>query len=228
LPSRSGFRPEHCRHRPRRADRARSCRGRPPDRAAIKLPVTERSVKTRLNPDLLSRYPLATLKRITVTLALAVADHLDEADRAGRAKFSQQDLDNGLISVVRLFLKDNLAILKPRLQPQPVPEGFDLYQFLHLIFPSMLLGKTDAAAAEMLSMSQSQVTRIKNGRLSITRITAQSLAQSIEGAWHRMMDETPATLGDDWAETNEGDWHRMMNEKPATLGDDWAEMPYPA
>jgi Helix-turn-helix len=87
----------------------------------------------------------------------------------------------------------------------------------------MLLGKTDAAAAEMLSMSQSQVTRIKNGKASITQITAKSLVESIEGAWHRMMDETPATLGDDWAETSEGDSYRMTDETPATLGDDWAE-----
>jgi hypothetical protein len=166
----------------------------------VGTPVTERSVKTRLNPDLLSRYPLATLNQITVTLALAVADHLDEADRAGRAKFSQQDLDNGLISVVRLFLKDNLAILKPRLQPQPVPQGFDLYRFLDLIFPSLQHGKTDTAAAEMLSMSQSQVTRIKNGKACITQIMAKSLAESLVGAWYRMMEETPATLGDDWAE----------------------------
>jgi hypothetical protein len=72
------------------------------------------------------------------------------------------------------------------------------------------------------------VTRIKNGKLSITRITAQSLAQSIEGAYYLMMDETPATLGDDWDETSEEDWHRMIDETPATLGDDCAEMPYPA
>jgi hypothetical protein len=100
--------------------------------------------------------------------------------------------DDDLIAVVRLFLKDNLAIVKPRLQPQPVPQGLDLYRFLDLIFPSLLHGKTDTAAAEMFSMSQSQVTRIKNRKLIITRVTARSLAERLEGAWYRMMAEAPA------------------------------------
>jgi hypothetical protein len=81
------------------------------------------------------------------------------------------------------------------LQPQPIPQGFDLYRFLHLIFPSLLYRRTDTAAAEMLNLSQSQVTRIKNGKLSITRITAKMLAEDLEAAWHLMMDETPATIG---------------------------------
>ena len=37
-------------------------------------------------------------------------------------------------------------------------------------------------------------------RQGITRITAKVLAEDLEAAWHLMMDETPATLGDDWAE----------------------------
>jgi hypothetical protein len=58
-----------------------------------------------LKPDLLSRYPLTTLNRITATLARAIAEQLDNSSRTGRAKFSQQDLDNDLIAVVRLFSK---------------------------------------------------------------------------------------------------------------------------
>src|SRR6516165_5398104 len=71
-------------------------------------PITERSVKTWLEPKLLSQHPLAKLNRITVTLALAVAEHLDDSDRSGRAKFSRHDIDNLLFAVPRLFLKDNL------------------------------------------------------------------------------------------------------------------------
>jgi hypothetical protein len=167
----------------------------------VGTPVTERSIKTWLEPELLSQHPLATLNRITVTLALAVAEHLNDSDRSGRAKFSQHDIDNDLTAVQRLFLKDNLAILKPRLQPQPIPQGFDLYRFLHLIFPSLLYGRTDTAAAEMLNLSQSQVTRIKNGKLSITRITAKVLSEDLEAAWHLMMDKAAATAAlSDWPE----------------------------
>jgi hypothetical protein len=166
----------------------------------VGTPVTERSVKTWLEPDLLSQRPLAMLNRITVTLALAVAEHLDNSDRSGRAKLSQHDIDNGLIAIPRLFLKDNLIVLKPRFQPEPVPQGFDLYQFLHLIFPSMTHGMTDTAAASMLSVSRSLITKIKNRKLNITRITAKGLAEKLEAAWHLMMDETPPTLGDDWEE----------------------------
>ena len=166
----------------------------------VGTPVTERSVKTWLEPELLSQHPLATLNRITVTLALAVAEHLDESDRSGRAKLSQYDIDNGLIAVPRLFLKDNLAVLTPRLQPEPLSQGFDLYQFLHLIFPSMIHGMTDTTAASMLSVSRSLITKIKNRKLSITRVTAKGLAESLKAAWHSMMDEMPATLGDDWEE----------------------------
>jgi hypothetical protein len=166
----------------------------------VGTPVTERSIKTWLEPELLSQHPLTALNRITVTLALAVKEHLDDSRRTGRATFSQQDIDNGLIAIPRLFLKDNLAILKPRLQSEPVSQGFDLYQFLHLIFPSMIYGMTDAAAASMLSVSRSLITKIKNGKLSITTITAKGLAENLEAAWPLMMDEMPPTLGDDWAE----------------------------
>jgi hypothetical protein len=163
-------------------------------------PITERSVKTWLEPKLLSQHPLAKLNRITVTLALAVAEHLDDSDRSGRAKFSRHDIDNLLFAVPRLFLKDNLPVLKRRWQPEPASQGFDLYQFLHLIFPSMINGMTDAAAASMLSVSRSLITKIKNRKLSITRITAKGLAENLEAAWLLMMDEIPATLGDDWPE----------------------------
>jgi hypothetical protein len=44
------------------------------------------------------------------------------------------------------------------------------------------------------------------------------MAEDLEAAWYLMMDETPATLGDDWVETNEGDWHRVMDETSARLG----------
>jgi hypothetical protein len=75
----------------------------------VGTPVTERSIKTWLEPQLLSQHPLATLNRITVALTRAVDEHLDNSRRTGRATFSQQDIDNGLIAVLRLFLKDNLA-----------------------------------------------------------------------------------------------------------------------
>jgi plasmid maintenance system antidote protein VapI len=166
----------------------------------VGTPVAARSIKTWLEPELLSQHPLATLNRITVTLALAVMEHLDNSGRSGRATFSQQDLDNGLIAVPRLFLRDNLEILKPRLQPEPVSQGFDLYQFLHLIFPSLIHGMTDTAAASMLSVSRSLITKIKNRKLSITRVTAKGLAENLEAAWPLMMDEVPPTLGDDWLE----------------------------
>ena len=162
----------------------------------VGTPVTGRAIKTWLEPELLSQHPLAT----TVTLALAVAEHLDDLDRSGRAKFSQEDLGNGLIAVPRLFLKDNLDILKPRPRPEPVSQGFDLYQFLHLIFPSMIYGMTDTAAASMLSVSRSLITKIKNRKLSITRITAKRLVENLEAAWPLMMDEMPPTLDDDWLE----------------------------
>jgi hypothetical protein len=181
----------------------------------IGTPVTERSIKTWLEPDLLSQHPLTTLNRITVTLALAVAEHLDDSGRSGRARFSQQDIDNGLIAVPRLFLKDNLAILKPHLQPEPVSQGFDLYQFLHLIFPSMIHGMTDAAAASMLSVSRSLITKIKNRKQSITTITARGLAENLEAAWPLMMDQTPPTLGDDWPEMPP-DWELEFVEDAGT------------
>jgi hypothetical protein len=166
----------------------------------VGTPVTERSIKTWLEPDLLSQHPLTTLNRITVTLASAVVEHLDKSDRSGRTKFSRQDVDNGLIAVLRLFIKDNLEILKPRLRPKPISQGFDHYQFLHLIFPSMIQGMTDAAAASMLSVSRSLITKIKNRKLSITAITAKGLAENLEAAWHWMMDEMPATPDDNWLE----------------------------
>ena len=128
----------------------------------VGTPVTERSIKTWLEPDLLSQHPLTTLNRITVTLALAVAEHLDDSGRSGRAEFSQQDIDNGLMAAVRLFFKDNLEIVKPCLQPEPVSQRFDLYRFLHLIFPSLIQGMTDSAAADMLSASRSLVTKCLN------------------------------------------------------------------
>jgi hypothetical protein len=53
----------------------------------------------------------------------------------------------------------------------------------------------------MLNLSQSQVTRIKNGKLSITRITAKVLSEDLEAAWHLMMDEAVATAAfSDWPE----------------------------
>ena len=52
----------------------------------------------------------------------------------------------------------------------------------------------------MVSVSRSLITKIKNRKLSITRITAKGLAENLEAAWLLMMDEIPATLGDDWPE----------------------------
>jgi hypothetical protein len=178
----------------------------------VGTPITERSIKAWLEPELMSQHPLAKLNRVTVTLALAVAEHLDDSDRSGRAKLRQQDIDNSLIAVPRLFLKANLAVLKPRLQPEPVSQGFDLYQFLHLIFPSMIHGMTDAAAASMLSVSRSLITKIKNRKLKITRVTAKGLAESLEAAWPLMMDQTPPMLGDDWME--------MWSEEELEFADD--------
>ena len=180
----------------------------------IGTPVTERGIKTWLEPKLLSQHPLTALNRITVTLALAVGEHLDDSGRSGRAEFSQQDIDNGLMAAVRLFLKDNLEIVKPCLQLEPVSQGLDLYRFLHLIFPSLIQGMTDSAAADMLSVSRSLITKIKNRKLSITAITARGLAENLEAAWPLMMDQTPPTLGDDWPEM---DSEEGLIAAPATM-----------
>lgn len=64
----------------------------------------------------------------------------------------------------------------------------------------MIYGMTDTAAASMLSVSRSLITKIKNGKLNITRVTAKGLAENLEAAWLLMMDEMPATLGDNWPE----------------------------
>ena len=58
--------------------------------------------------------------------------------------------DNGLIAVVRLFFKGNLEILEPCLA-------------------SLIHGMTDTAAASMLSVSRSLITKIKNRKLRIIR-----------------------------------------------------------
>ena len=62
----------------------------------------------------------------------------------------------------------------------------------------MILGNSDAAAASMLSVSRSLITKIRNRKLSITTITAKGLAANLAAAWPLMMDQIPPTLGDDW------------------------------
>jgi hypothetical protein len=78
----------------------------------------------------------------------------------------------------------------------------------------MILGNSDAAAASMLSVSRSLIT--KNRKLSITRVTAKGLAENLEAAWPLMMDEMPPTLGDDWLEMAADEELEFVEDAEAT------------